>query len=138
ARRRCRRHRTSVQECFVMLTSLFTGWFARTRAPFRVEVSQTADGTLVRVEGDPRGECAGALLVGLPAPAPRRPAVVTLDLSGLRSISPLAAGVLAGYRRSLARTGGGLRLAGVLQPAVEAALARADFFETGAEGGPCR
>src|SRR5262245_13484460 len=135
-----------------MFTSLLTGWLGRARAPralaLRVEVSQTATGTLIRVKGDPRGECAGALLGGLPAPAARRPAVVTRDLRGLRSISPLAVRVLAGYRRSVARTGGQLLLTGVLQPAVKAALS--DFFETdadtagappsapGTEDGPCR
>ena len=122
-----------------MFTSLLTGWFARPaegaalgdrppiapalpalRAPrfpgaaVQVEVSQTADGMVLRVKGEALDECAGALLDGLFAPAARRPAVVTLDLSELRSISCLARGVLVGYCRSVVRRGGRVRLAGVL------------------------
>ena len=122
-----------------MFTSLLTGWFARPaegaaladrapRAPalpahcdFRslgaavqVEVSQTADGMVLRVKGEALDECAGALLDGLFAPAARPPSVVTLDLSELRSISSLARGVLVGYCRSVVRRGGRVRLAGVL------------------------
>src|SRR5262245_43379407 len=133
-----------------MFTSLLTGWFARpaecaapddlqpidapglpalrarrpSAAAVQVEVSQTAAGMVIRVKGEARVECAGALLDGLLAPG-RRPAVVTLDLSELRSISCLALGVLAAYRRSVVRTGGRVRLAGVLQPAVKESLVRA-------------
>jgi anti-anti-sigma factor len=106
-----------------------------------VEVSETADGMVIRVKGEARVECAGALLDGLLAPAARRPAVVTLDLSELRSISCLALGVLAAYRRSVVRTGGRVRLAGVLQPAVKESLVRAelfDLFETSADAKPAQ
>jgi hypothetical protein len=101
-----------------MFTSLLTGWFARPaegaalgdrppsdapalparRAPrslgtaVQVDVSQTADGMVVRVKGEALEECAGALLDGLLAPAACRPGVVTLDLSELRSLSCLAPG----------------------------------------------
>jgi anti-anti-sigma regulatory factor len=101
-----------------------------------VEVSQTADGLVIRVKGEARGECAGALLDGLLARG-RRPPVVTLDLSELRSISGLALGVLAAYRRNVVRTGDRVRLAGVLQPAVSESLGRAellDLFESSAAG----
>jgi anti-anti-sigma regulatory factor len=135
-----------------MLASLFAGWFARPaeyaapRAPrpsaaaVQVEVSRAADGMVIRVKGEARAECAGALLDGLLAPA-RRPAVVTLDLSELRSVSRLALGVLAAYRRSVVRTGGRVRLAGVLQPAVNESPVRAelfDLFETSAAGPSAR
>jgi hypothetical protein len=53
---------------------------------------------------------------------------VTLDLSELRSASPLAVGVLAAYGRSVIRAGGRVRLAGGLQPAVMKALTRADLL----------
>jgi anti-anti-sigma factor len=145
-----------------VFTSLLTGWFARpaegaapgdcppidapalpspraSAAAVQVEVSQTADGLVIRVKGEARDECAGALLDGLLAPAARPRAVVTLDLSALRSTSCLAMGVLAAYRRSVARTGGRVRLAGVLQPAVKESLVRAelfDLFETSADAGP--
>jgi anti-anti-sigma factor len=72
-------------------------------------------------------------------PAARRPAVVALDLTELRSISCLAMGVLVGYRRGVVRTGGRVRLVGALQPAVHEALARAellDLFETAGDEGP--
>ena len=72
---------------------------------------------------------ADALLGALQAPAARRPAVVTLDLSQLRSISSLAMGVLVAYRRSVVRTGGRVRLTHELQPAVREALTRAELLE---------
>jgi anti-anti-sigma factor len=148
-----------------MLTSLLTGWFARpaecaapgdrppidapalpaprtprpSAAAVQVEVSPTADGTVIRVKGEARVECAGALMDGLLTPAARRLAVVTLDLSELRSISRLAMGVLVAYRRSVVRAGGRVRLAGVLQPAVKESLVRAELFglfETCADAEP--
>ena len=120
-----------------MLASLLAGWLARPaecaapRAPrppaaaVQVEVSRTADGMVIRVKGEALDECAGALLDGLLAPAAQRSAVVTLDLSELRSISCLALGVLVGYCRSVVRGGGRVRLAGVLQPVVSESLVRA-------------
>jgi anti-anti-sigma factor len=101
-----------------------------------VAVSQTADDMVIRVSGEARVDSAGALLDGLLSPAACRPAVVTLDLSALRSISSLAMGVLVAYRRGVVRTGGRVRLAGELQPGVKEALARAgllDLFETTAD-----
>ena len=104
-----------------------------------MEVSQTADDLVIRVKGEARVECAGALLDGLLAPAARRPAVVTLDLTELRSISCLAMGVLVAYRRGVVRNGGRVRLAEGLRPPVQEALARAelfDLFQTSADAGP--
>jgi anti-anti-sigma factor len=101
-----------------------------------VAVNQTADGLVIRVKGQARADCVGALLAGLLAPEARRPAAVTLDLSELRSISSQALGVLEAYRRSVVRTGGRVRLARELQPVVKEALARAglfDLFETAAD-----
>jgi anti-anti-sigma regulatory factor len=54
---------------------------------------------------------------------------VTLDLSGLTSISSLAMGVLVSYRRGVVRAGGRVVLAEGLQPAVREALARAELFD---------
>lgn len=105
----------------------------------QVVVSQTADDMVVRVKGEARVDSAGALLDGLLRPAARRPALVTLDLSELRSISSLAMGVLVAYRRGVVRTGGRVRLAAGLQPGVKEALARAELlelFETAADVGP--
>ena len=104
-------------------------------AAAQVEVCQTAAG-IIQVKGEGRAECAGALLHGLLAA--RRLAVVTIDLSELRSISSLARGVLVGYCRSVVRSGGRVRLAGVLQPMVSESLGRAelfDLFETSADSG---
>jgi anti-anti-sigma factor len=98
-----------------------------------VSVIQTATDVIIRVKGEARVECAGALEDGLLAAAARRPAVVTLDLSELRSISCLAMRVLVTYRRGVVRAGGRMRLVQGLQPAVHEALARAellDLFET--------
>jgi anti-anti-sigma factor len=93
---------------------------------------------VIRVKGEATVKAADALLSGLLAPAARRPAVVTLDLSELRSISCLAMGVLVAYRRGVVRAGGRVRLAEGLQPAVKEALARAELlglFETAADTG---
>jgi len=98
-----------------------------------VAVDQTPDEMIVRVKGEARVESAGALLSSLLVPAARRRAVVTLDLSELRSISALAMGVLVAYRRGVIRNGGRVRLAAELHPAVKVALARAELlglFET--------
>ena len=101
-----------------------------------VITGQAGEGLVIRVRGEAGVGSAGALLDGLLAPAARRPAVVTLDLSELRCISSLAMGVLVAYRRGVVRTGGRVRLAGELQPGVKEALARAgllDLFETTAD-----
>jgi anti-anti-sigma factor len=94
-----------------------------------VTVNETADGTVIRVKGVAGVKQSGALLSGLLTPAARRPAVVTLDLSGLGSISSLAMGVLVAYRRGVVRAGGRVILAVGLQPAVREALARAELFD---------
>jgi anti-anti-sigma factor len=112
----------------------------------QVAVSQISHDMIIRVKGEAGPDCAGALLDSLLVPAAHRPAMVTLDLSELRSISSLAMGVLVAYRRGVVRSGGRVRLAEELQPAVREALARAglfDLFETTAAGGspgatPCR
>jgi anti-anti-sigma factor len=112
----------------------------RSEAIPKVEIAfgQTSDDLVVRIKGEARVEFAGALLGGLLAPAALRPAVVTLDLSELRSISCLAMAILAAYRRGVFRAGGRVRLTKELQPAVQEALARAellDLFETTADIG---
>ena len=99
----------------------------------QVSVIQTAAALVIRVKGEATVQSVGVLQANLLAPSARRPAVVTLDLSELRSISCLALGVLVAYRRGVVRTGGRVRLAEELQPAVHEALARAellDLFET--------
>jgi anti-anti-sigma factor len=104
-----------------------------------VTINQTARDMVIRVEGDATVESSGALLASLLAPSACRPSVVTLDLSELRSISCLAMGVLTGYRRGVVRTGGRVRLAEELQPAVREALARAELlslFESTADTDP--
>jgi anti-anti-sigma factor len=98
-----------------------------------VAVSRTSDDMVIRVKGEAEMGSAGALLDGLLTAAAGRPAVVTLDLSELRSVSTLAMGVLVAYRRGVVRKGGRVRLAEQLQPSVKEALARAellDLFET--------
>jgi anti-anti-sigma factor len=105
----------------------------------QVSVSQSADGLFIRVKGEARVDCTETLLDGLLTYTACRPAVVTLDLSELRSISSLAMGVLVAYRRGVVRTGGRVRLAEELQRGVREALARAellDLFETTALQAP--
>jgi anti-anti-sigma factor len=105
---------------------------------FELTVSHCEGEMVIRLKGEARFDCAGALLDGLLAPAARRQAVVTLDLSDLRSISSLAMGVLVSYRRGVVRAGGRVRLAKELQPAVREALLRAellDLFEAASDSG---
>jgi anti-anti-sigma factor len=105
----------------------------------QVSVVQTAADVVIRVKGEATVQSVGVLQAGLLAPSACRPAVVTLDLSELRSLSCLAMGVLVAYRRGVVRTGGRVRLAEELQPAVHEALARAELFglfEAAADAGP--
>jgi anti-anti-sigma factor len=102
--------------------------FSPTVSPVQVAVSGTLDDVVIRVKGEATAESVGALLAGLLAPSACRPAVVTLDLSELRSISCLAMGVLVSYRRSVVRTGGRVRLTGGLQPRVKESLTRAELL----------
>jgi anti-anti-sigma factor len=102
-----------------------------------VSVLQTAADLVIRVKGEATVQSVGVLQAGLLAPSACRPAVVTLELSELRSISALAMGVLVTYRRGVVRTGGRARLAEELQPAVREALARAGLsglFDAAADG----
>jgi anti-anti-sigma factor len=114
-------------------------WRGRAPSPgVEVITGQAGDDLVIRVKGNAGVGSAGALLDGLLAPAARRPAVVTLDLSELRCISSLAMGVLVAYRRGVVRAGGRVRLAESLQPPVKEALARAevlDLFEPTAGAG---
>jgi anti-anti-sigma factor len=140
----------------MMLISHLLGWFSRPdrcdaldgrsevvapRLPFchahhpraavpavQVTVSPTIDDMVIRIKGEAGVECAVGLEKGLLGPAARRPAVVILDLSELSSISCLAMGVLVAYRRGVVRSGGRVRLAEELQPAVREALTRAELL----------
>jgi anti-anti-sigma factor len=93
-----------------------------------VSVVQAAADLVIRVKGEAAVHSVGVPQAGLLASSACRPAVVTLDLSELRSLSCLAMGVLVAYRRGVVRTGGRVRLAESLQPAVHEALARAELF----------
>jgi len=103
----------------------------RSAAPSSVEVGaeETSDGLVIRVKGDAGVESSGALLAGLLTASARRPALVTLDLSELRSISTLAMGVLVAYRRGVVRANGRVVLEEPLQPAVYEALERAELLD---------
>jgi len=98
------------------------------RAEVQVITDQTPEGLVVRVQGVAGVKQAGALEAGLANSMLRRPALVTLDVGKLRSISALAMGVLMNYRRGLLRANGRVRLAYPLQPAVREALERADLL----------
>jgi anti-anti-sigma factor len=93
----------------------------------QVNLGQSSDHLVIRLKGEARVEYAGALTDGLLSHVSRRPALVTLDLSELRSISSLAMGVLAGFCRGVIRACGRVCLAEGLQPAVREALTRAEL-----------
>src|SRR5262249_25697050 len=112
-------HRVSAQEYFLMFLCHLANWFLRppedapaedrrrvvapalpARRPsapapaVEVAVSPQADGLVIQVKGEANVQSAGALMDGLLRPTARRPLIVILDLSELRSISCLAMGVL--------------------------------------------
>jgi anti-anti-sigma factor len=138
-----------------MFASLFSRWFsgpaaaaapapapaprrARAAGPepgVKVLASRTPDGLVIHVRGDAGVRQAGPLLAGLLAPSAMNAAAVGLDLSGLRSLSCLALGVLVSYRRSVVRRGGRLRLLPGLRPAVREAFERAGVFELFGDAG---
>ena len=97
----------------------------------RIEVGVTeAPGeVVVRVAGKGCVAQADALAAGLLGLSARRPALLTLDLSGLNCLSCLSMGVLVTFRRGLVRAGGRVRLAASLQESVRAALERAGLFD---------
>jgi anti-anti-sigma factor len=96
----------------------------------RIEVGVTeAPGELiVRIAGKGCVGQADTLAAGLRRPSARRPALVTLDLSGLSCVSSLAMGVLVRFRHGVVRGGGRVRLAGSLQEPVRAAVERAGLL----------
>jgi anti-anti-sigma factor len=105
----------------------------------RIEVGVTeAPGeVVVRVAGKGcvgQADALEAALLGLSA---RRPALVTLDLSGLSCVSCLTMGVLVTFRRGVVRAGGRVRLAASLQEPVRVALERAGLFALFGSPGVC-
>jgi anti-anti-sigma regulatory factor len=128
-----------------MFASLLSRWFSRLvlrRARVaghgpgsEATAGRRAAGLVIRVRGDAGPRQAGPLLAALLAPAAMRAPVVTLDLSGLRSVSRLALSVLASYRRSVLRRGGRLRLLPGLQPRTRASFEGAGLLELFADGG---
>jgi anti-anti-sigma factor len=89
-----------------------------------VEVRDLGNEVFVRLQGEAGYLEATALDAALQPARARRPARVTLDLSELHFISSLALGVLVGFRRSIARTGGRVRFT-ALRPNVRETIERA-------------
>jgi anti-anti-sigma factor len=96
----------------------------------RIEVSFEArpGEAVLRLAGEAGVRQAGELSAALLPLSACRPPCLTLDLSGLTFIACLAVGVLAGFRRGLARAGGRVCLAPALQGPVRAALERAGLL----------
>jgi anti-anti-sigma factor len=94
-----------------------------------VTINQTADDFVIQLKGEANFDAAAALAGSLLAPAARRAGTVRLDLSGLKSISALAMGILVRYRSDVIRNGGRVRLTGALQPAVQEVLVRVKLIE---------
>jgi anti-anti-sigma factor len=93
-----------------------------------VTIDETPGEVVVHVTGEAGVQQAGELTAALLCPSARRPALVTLDLSGLSSLSSLAMGVLVAFCRGVVRAGSRVRLAAALQPPVREALARAEVL----------
>jgi anti-anti-sigma factor len=93
-----------------------------------VLIDEPAGEVVVRIAGEGGVGQADELTAALLGLLARRPALITLDLSGLNSLSCLSMGVLISFRRAIARAGGQVRLATALQEPVRAALARAEVL----------
>jgi anti-anti-sigma regulatory factor len=102
-----------------------------------VEVLETGEGVVVRLQGVAGALEAGALDAPLARLAARGPARVTFDLSGLQFISSLVMGSLVAFRRAAVRAGGRVFLAPDLHPAVREALTRADLLSLFEAPEPC-
>jgi anti-anti-sigma factor len=96
----------------------------------RIEVDMDARprGVFVRLAGEADVRQVGELTAALLPLSACRPTLVILDLSRLTEISCLAIGVLAEFRRGVARAGGRVRLADPLPESVREALNRAELL----------
>jgi anti-anti-sigma factor len=83
---------------------------------------------VVRLAGEAGIAQAGELAAALLPLSAVRPPCLTLDLSGLECVSCLAVGVLAEFRRGLARAGSRVCLAPAVQGPVREALERAGLL----------
>jgi anti-anti-sigma factor len=92
-----------------------------------VIIGRTGNVVIVRLRGEAGVGEAELLESALRAPAACRPAGVLLDLSELRSISSLAVGVLIAFWRGVVRAGGRVVLVDDFQPAVAAAVDKAEL-----------
>jgi anti-anti-sigma factor len=90
-----------------------------------VGIGEAALEVVFLLAGDADFRLTDGLMAALLRLSARRPTLVILDLSGLRSISSLAMGVLVSFRRDVIRRGGRVRLAKALQEPVREALERA-------------
>jgi anti-anti-sigma factor len=97
------------------------------RRVLRVEivVLESLAEAVVRVTGEVGVREADDLEAALLHLCARRPRLVSLDLSGVGSLSYLGVGVLVTYCRGVVRAGGRVRLAVALQGPVREALERA-------------
>jgi anti-anti-sigma factor len=93
-----------------------------------VVIEEPAGEVVVRIAGEGGVRQADELTAALLGLLARRPPLITLDLSGLASLSCLSMGVLMSFRRAIARAGGLVRLATSLQEPVRAALDRSDVL----------
>ena len=101
---------------------------ARRVPQIEVEVSETPEQMVVRIAGEASFGLAGDLKGVLLSLSLRRPALVTLDLSGLHFVSSLAMGALVAFHRVVVRAGGRVRLAAALQRPVRESLERAELL----------
>jgi anti-anti-sigma factor len=83
---------------------------------------------VVRLAGEAGVRQVGELTAALLPLTACRPRLLILDLSRLSNLSSLAIGVLAEFRRGVARSGGRVRLADPLPESVREALVRAELF----------
>ena len=89
-----------------------------------VAVCDLPNEVLVRLQGEAGYLEAEVLDAALLPVRARHPALVTFDLSELHLISSLALGILVGFHRSAARSGGRVRLTG-LRPTIREVIERA-------------
>src|SRR5437879_6191546 len=95
------------------LTSLVLAGKGGAMAALHVEIHESPEAIVIRLEGEAGLAAACGLQAPLNAVAARRPRLVVLDLAGLHFAASLFLGTLLAFRCGVVRQGGRVKLAAV-------------------------
>jgi anti-anti-sigma factor len=100
-------------------------------AALHVEIHESAEAIVIRLEGEAGLAAASGLQGPLNAVMARRPRLVVFDLAGLSFAASLFLGTLVAFRRGVVRQGGRVKLAAPTAPLLEALISTRliDLFE---------